>query len=249
LNRVKVSKTALVRLAVLFTALLATIALIGLTGMVSAEAAGMVSAKANAATCSTASHCYGIARWESSPETAGSAGSIDSTCLWVGDPSTDFVDQEIWQGTDSAPYADYWVEAGETYGNPNGGVRSWFWARNRPGSNGYAQFFPSGTVNLSTSYEFQFSWVSGTNEWQVTAPWGTSTATSNPPYGKWLQAGSEITDNSNRTNGDISSLDYLDTSFSEHFGWSGASVHDLGGDTTTTWVGSGNKHIHDISSC
>jgi hypothetical protein len=248
LNRLIVSKTAFARLAVLFATLPATIVLVGLTGIVSAEATGMVSAEANVPTCSLSSHCHGIAKWATSPHTAGSAGSINATCLWAGDPANNFVDAEMWQGTDNAPYADYWVEAGENYGNPNGGVRTWFWARNRP-SDGYQQFFPSGTVDLGTWYEFQFSWVSGTNEWQITAPWGTSTANSNPPYGEWLQAGTEITENSNRVRGDVAGLDYLDTSFNEHQGWSGAVPTDLGGGTTTTWVGSGNEQIHFVSSC
>ena len=201
--------------------------------------------------CVTDVRCWGVARWFNMPSTEQIQGVIEAHCLWVADPSTNFVDDEMWQGTDNSTNLSYWIEAGETYGNPNGGTRSWFYARNRP-SDGYDQWFPAGQVNLDQGYTFVY-WYSGSNQWSISGPWGVSNLSLNPPYGQSAQAGTEITEVNNRMVGDISGLQYTDSSGHLHGGWSGAIRKNIpaepNNDTTESWVGSGNVELSFQSSC
>lgn len=207
--------------------------------------------------CSTSCTFYGRARWVPSNTNIGSEGYVEANCLWVADPSNQWVDSEIWQGADSSGL-NYWIEAGETYGYPNGGTRSWFFARRRPSTQtfyDYMQWFPSSpALQLGTSYHFEFLYDGTFNndpQWTIFAPWGSPTIYEEPPYGTGLAAGTEITESNNRSVGNITGLHWLDTSRQWHNGWPGAEAQDYpappNNDTTTTWTGTGD--IHYQSSC
>jgi hypothetical protein len=193
-----------------------------------------------------------VATWKPSATNEGSQGNIDAQCLWVADPDTQFVDAEMWQGTDNSQGPALWIEAGETYGSGVGARRGWFYERNS--RNGLATFFPSGTVNLGQSYSFEFvydGYVNNDPQWTIFAPWGSPTIYEEPPYGKFLRAGTEVTTANNRDVGSITGLQYLDTSAMWHSGWPGSHVMDIPkpphNDTTTQWTGTGD--IHWQSSC
>jgi len=157
----------------------------------------------------------------------------------------------MWQGTNNDTEANSnWVEIGGRTGEPNGSSRYVFWADERSG--GYNQHFPSGSqyaVSLNTTYNAEMAY-DGSNKWEV--DWNgyvVGYSTSNPPNGKFLQAGTEALDNGDRTVGTDSSLYYLDTTYQVHFGWSGASIWDYGGLTTSSWVGSGHNEVKWASAC
>jgi hypothetical protein len=225
-------------------------AAIVMTGLASASPA-----IAAPAICQTYCSFYGRAYWVPSSTNIGSFGKVEAQCLWVADPTSQFVTSEMWQGTDNSGLK-YWIEAGETYGNPNGGTRSWFYARRRPSTTSYdyMQFFPSGTPALGTSYSFEFAYDGTFNndpQWTIYAPWGSPTIYEEPPYSTGLAAGTEITQSNNRSVGNITGLKWLDSSSQWHTGWPGAAAQDYppppDNDTTTTWTGTGD--IHYQSSC
>ncbi len=221
------------------------------TGSVAIATLGLVATGASAsASCSPANHCYGIALWKSTPATYGSGGNLEFQCLYTSNDN-DFVNEEMWQGTNDDPYGlSNWVEEGGRTGEPNGSARYFFWADERSG--GYNQHFPSGaqySVSLNTTYSAEMAY-DGSNEWEV--DWNgdfVAYSTSNPPNGEYLSAGTEALDNADRTVGTDSSLYYLDTTHEVHFGWSGAATNDQGGLTTTTWVGSGHNEVSWASAC
>src|SRR5271165_2439813 len=158
-------------------AVVATVGLVFFFAPSAADAATAGHAAPATASCSLSNHCYGIAEWKTSPTTTGSNGYLYAQCMHVNDPSTDFLDQEMWQGTDNSNTGNYWVETGATIGTPEGNLRYWFWADNRP-NYGYYQHFPSGTMNLDQYYYLSFNY-NGSNKWGVGGPWGNATSTSN----------------------------------------------------------------------
>jgi hypothetical protein len=155
----------------------------------------------------------------------------------------------MWQGTDSNTNLGYWVELGAAYGNPQGAKRYWYWADNRPGG-GYHEHDQVGQpLSLNTTYSLEVVFSSGST-WDVLGPFPFATSTGSPPHGSALEAGTEITSNGPRSVGHISSLEYFDTSFGIHDGWSGAKIFNTsGGPATASWVGSGHKEVKWSTSC
>jgi hypothetical protein len=193
---------------------------------------GMRAAPADA--CDITSHCYGIAYWPNSSTNYGSAGDIYFHCLYDGSPSNSFTDEEMWNGTNNSGNLAYWVEAGGAYGYPNGATRYWFWADNRPNGGLYHEHYPGGSISLNTFYKIEFLFE-GSNTWNVMGPGWSQNSTSNPPAGKSLEAGTELESNDARSVGKIDSLEWFDTSYGSHAGWSGATLKDIGpGDYTST---------------
>lgn len=198
--------------------------------------------------CSLTSHCYGTAAWVSSPYTHGSGGIFNFHCLYSGNAGTEFTNEEFWQATDNSTNLKYWVESGGRYGWPNGDARSWFWADNRPNF-GYSQHFPSGGVSLDTNYGFEI-YYDGSDNWVIVGPGWSYSSVNNPPSGASLEAGTEITNDSARSVGNMSSMYYLDTSGNRHNGWSGAVLNPQSPIITGLgWVGSGNTELEWSTAC
>jgi len=82
------------------------------TGPVVASSAGV----AYATTCSMSSHCYLLDYWGNANTNKGDFANIDVECLYEADPSSNFVDEEIWEGTANSTNVSYWVETGMTEG-------------------------------------------------------------------------------------------------------------------------------------
>lgn len=198
----------------------ACVLLLVLTGSAIAVGAG---AAAPAQACSLTSHCYGVATWFGAPADYGSGGNIYMACMYTADPSTDFTDEELWQGTDNATGLSYWVELGGSFGWPNGATRFWFWADNRPDGGGYHAHYPGGTLSLGVYYALE-AFYDGGNIWSLIGPGWTGTSTNNPPSGKSMEAGTEITNDVAHADGHINMLYRLDTSYDTVTGWSGASI-------------------------
>jgi len=74
-------------------------------------------------------------------------------------------------------------------------------------------------------------------------------STDNPPPGEFLSAGAELTSNDGRATGSVSDLGYLNSDQQEISGWGDAGVEDIGGLTTTKWVGSGSKEVSFATPC
>jgi hypothetical protein len=193
--------------------------------------------------CSISSHCYGVGAWYSAPADNGSGGDIYFNCLYSADPSSDFTDEELWQGTDNSTGLDYWVELGGTYGWPNGGSRYWFWADNRPNGGGYHAHYPGGTLSLDTTYFVGVTWA-GNNRWDVQGPTWSALSTNNPFSGRAMETGAEITNNTAHAVGNIQDLYYLDTAGDLHSGWSGASIQPPSPIISSiSWAGSGHSEL------
>jgi hypothetical protein len=198
-------------------------------------------APANA--CSLSSHCYGVAAWYSAPPDNGSGGDIYFNCLYSANPSADFTDEELWQGTDNSTGLSYWVELGGAYGWPNGASRYWFWADNRPNGGGYHAHYPGGTLSLDTTYFVGVTWA-GSNTWDVQGPTWSAESVNNPFSGRAMEAGAEITNNTAHAVGNIQDLYYLDTAGDLISGWSGASILPPSSIISSlSWVGSGHGEL------
>jgi hypothetical protein len=198
---------------------------------------------APAEACSLSSHCYGVATWFSAPADNGSGGNIYFDCLYSGSPSTNFTDEELWQGTDSSSGLSDWVELGGSYGWPNGASRYWFWADNRPNGGGYHAHYPGGSLSLDVYYPIEVVY-DGSSKWSVLGPSWSATSISNPPSGKALETGAEITDNTAHAVGRINSLYYFDTSDNSISGWSGATIPTPSPIVSSiSWAGSGHNDL------
>jgi hypothetical protein len=221
---------------------IASVIAIGASGAQRAAAAETV------ASCTLANHCYAIADWFDTPSTHGSGGTLNAHCLYNDNAPQYFTNEEMWQATNNADYAfNYWVEGGAEYGY-NAANRHWFWADNRPNGGGYNQHFPSFGFSLDTNYGIGFVYE-GNDQWQVTvASRFAGTSVANPPSGKALEAGTEMTTTSGtRSVGTISNLSYLDTGGVEHNAWPGSSFH--GGGTATASMNNARTYISWSTPC
>jgi hypothetical protein len=214
-----------------------------LTATGAALGAGAATSAQAASACSLSSHCYGVATWFSAPTNLGSGGNIYFGCLYSANPSTNFTDEEMWQGTDNSAGLGYWVELGGSYGWPNGATRYWFWADKRPNGGGYNAHYPGGTLSLGVYYAIEVVYQ-GNNRWEALGPGWNGTSTNNPPSGKALEAGAEITDNVAHAVGNINQLYRFDTSYDAIYGWSGATIQPWNPPMTDVyWVSSAEKDL------
>jgi hypothetical protein len=199
-------------------------------------------------TCDLNNHCYAVALWGNATTNHGSSGTIEFDCLRTGNTGNKFVNEEMWQGTDSSGSGAYWVEVGGRYGWPNGDSRYWFWADNRPNGGGYFQHFPGTSISLNIEYPLSFQY-DGNNDWLVLGPNFSATSTANPANGKYLAAGTEITDDTAHSAGNTRFLAYDDTSGNSIGDWSGAGLDQVGTLATPSWVGSDKSNISWITPC
>jgi len=198
---------------------------------------------APAEACSLTSHCYGVAAWYNATPDNGSGGDIYFNCLYSGNPSTNFTDEELWQGTDNSTGLNYWVELGGGFGWPGGANRYWFWADNRPNGGGYHAHYPGGSLSLDTTYFVGVTWA-GNNRWDVQGPTWSALSINNPFSGRSMETGAEITDNVAHAVGNIKDLYYLNTSGDLFAGWPGASIVPPSSIISSiSWVGSGNSEL------
>jgi hypothetical protein len=177
--------------------------------------------------CTPASHCYAEADWDSAPSNEGSYTYLYSSCLNGPNNTSNFADEEIWEGTDNSTLGAYWVETGLSYGAINGVAKGgpyWFWARNRPSTgNGYAAFYV-GPASNSTSYLAEIAYA-GNDKWSVYENTSlVGTANSNPPYSRYMATGEEVAGNYN-VYGESSDMSWFDTSGGNHNTWSSGSSH------------------------
>jgi hypothetical protein len=208
-----------------------------------ALAAGPAASAQAASGCSLSSHCYGAATWFSAPANYGSGGNIYFGCLYSANPSTNFTDEEMWQGTDNSTGLGYWVELGGSYGWPNGATRYWFWADNRPNGGGYHAHYPGGTLSLGVYYGLEVIY-DGANKWTALGPAWSGTSTGNPASGRALEAGAEITDNVAHAVGHVNVLYRFDTSYDTIRGWSGAAIPIPNPPVTSVyWVSSAHNDL------
>ncbi|MGH9127867.1 MAG: hypothetical protein ACRDY2_02615 [Acidimicrobiales bacterium] len=194
--------------------------------------------QAASATCSNSAHCYNIIN---QPETAvnGSVLILNASCLYNVSPSG-FADFEMWD--DITPKPVHWTEAGlieeSNVGIP--GNRGLFWADDTP-SHGF-QFHVDSTqgTSLNTRYVDKIDYKGGVSSGITMGPLaGTSTFQQYPI--NLLQAGSEFTDASDRTAGDISSLTRYDTNNTYTVGWPSAYFEQVGEPAIASWVSYGNE--------
>jgi len=189
------------------------------------------SATVLAAACSPG-HCYAVAEWDNTPTNEGSYVYLDTSCLNGPNNSTDFADEELWEGTDNSTFGAFWVEEGLSYGEINGSPKGgpfWFWADNRPNGGGYHEHYVA-SRSLNTSYLADIGYQ-GNNQWFVYSNVGgtVGTSTSNPPYSKFTETGEEFTNTSYNIYGYSSDLSWYDTSGGNHNGW------DYGGNNSYVW--------------
>lgn len=151
---------------------------------------------------------------------------LSSACLFAGSPtSSDFADNELWEGTNNDQNGNYWAEVGVSVGEINGQPRSgpfWFWADNRPGLfGGYNEHFVRSTSHTGGTVEIHRS---SEGNWDVFGDglqyFGTST--SNPGYSRFMSAGAEVTPRIGYlVAGSANSLSWHDSAWRS--GWTSAS--------------------------
>ncbi len=116
-----------------------------------------------APTCSTgAPHCWMIANFGPLGPPKGFLGeesAIRETCLSVSNPSSTFDDVETWIESGSSN----WIEAGISYGAPEGAQKYFFWADQRPGYTYYEHDDTTDTVASGTYYNFNIYQASSTS--------------------------------------------------------------------------------------
>jgi hypothetical protein len=181
--------------------------------------------------CSQGSHCYGTVRWRFSPNYYGGVAALQVARLEQSDTPTvntgDFVDQEMWVGTNADGTGAYWVEDGMSRGWPQSASAGiyWFWADNRPCCSYFEHDFLV-TIRTSTTYTAKINFI-GNNSWNVYRDGNLlspGTSTSNPAPSNYLESGLEATNTNAHVNGTGGSLQKRSaggTSWS--YGWSGAS--------------------------
>ncbi len=189
-----------------------------------------ISAKASPASadaCSSQSQqrCYDVAIWDPADQNSRIDAIMNVECLYESSPSNNFVDEQIWEGTDNDSSGTYWVETGMSEGAPWGSGRVFFWADNRP-TYGYAQHPVNGmAANLNTNYSLQINWYSNSSTWQV---WIGGTyvgqSTSNPPYSKYVVGGSEFTNVGVRAAANFWGLDWYGPGGTKYNNWGGEGV-------------------------
>lgn len=191
---------------------------------------GAVAAPSRAAECPIGGgHCYSYG-YAFPPASYGAYAYDCVNAMSVGNTSTDFVNQEMWVGTDTSQ--NYWTEAGVTLGatqNGSTGVPEFFWADNNAKYNYHEHDDTTDSVSYGPHYHEQISWSSGGNGsywWYVTVgPFTPSGAPSwqNTPYAGGnngdLEAGMEFTNTSDVDSGSVSGLHWLDTSWNWHQYW------------------------------
>lgn len=202
---------------------------------------------------SVSADSWATGTWQNGPHDFGSQGTIIFSCLYSPDTSSNFSDDEMWNGTDNSGDGSYWVEEGGSYGYPQGDNRYWFWADGRPNGGGYHEHDSAdGSASLNTSYQIAFTY-NGSNQWIV---WHLGnvlgTSTSNPPDGEFLQAGGEHTSSSGRTVGTASGLSWTNTSYGVHSDWTASGYANPGKQTSggsATWNGSYSSVSWNSNNC
>jgi hypothetical protein len=167
---------------------------------------------------------------------------LTTSCLNGPNDSSNFADEELWEGTANSGSGSYWVETGLSYGEINGAPKGgpfWFWADNRPNGGGYHEHYV-GARSLNTSYLAQIGYEGG-NKWFVyTSPGGTvGTSTYNPPYSNFMETGTEITSSSYNVSGVSSDMSWFDTGGVGHANWQSgsnySSLYSTGSPTFSNW--------------
>lgn len=190
--------------------------------VLSLSMAWVPAAPATAATCTTSSHCYGVTEWVPNP-IHGIAESLDANCLYTSSASSNFVTQEMWLATNSSP-GTYWVEEGMAYGAPQGGLRYWFWADNRPNGGGYHEHDLTIAANLNTRYAAKITYAGSStfNVYRDAVLLGSSTG--QPGTSVWESAGEETTNASAQSAAMHNTIQYLSATNVWATGWGGASL-------------------------
>ena len=118
----------------------------------------------------------------------GDGMSIEVDCLQVPDPNQAFVTAETWVATNGS--TDNWVEAGLSFGAPNGGTIVTFWADQRPGG-GYHEH-PGGAGSGSRlAYYGERIQQATSSTWNVQIGVLNGVSTANPGPSIYIGAGSE----------------------------------------------------------
>jgi hypothetical protein len=195
-------------------------------------AAGATTAASDAGACSTkpsSSHYYAeISKYNATLADRGASVYIYTNSLTASNPSSGFVDHELWYGVNGG--CNYWVEAGFTDGATYAGGsvnQHFFWADNRNGG-GYHEHYPSYAWALNHAYQVEVTWAGTACAWNVTVGGnhlGTSTGNCAGTY-RCLEAGLESTNasSSQRVGGFLESWSQKDGSNNWHSGWSGANA-------------------------
>lgn len=148
------------RLRKLTRRITSTVAL--LSAVVAVASTAMAVAPGSASACSASAHCYGRALWQmySTPGAGvyGIATNVRSNCMYVADPSTEFVTNEVW-AINGTP----WVEAGITAGAPFPNSPTAFAARGD--STGSYRSWNLGGVATNTYYSTQLWQDASLGQW------------------------------------------------------------------------------------
>ncbi len=125
-------------------------------------ATAMAVAPGSASACSGSAHCYGRALWQmtgiSGAGVYGVAAYVRSNCMYVSNPSTEFVTNEMWAINGIA-----WVEAGITAGVPFPNSPTAFAARSD--SSGNYRVWNLGGVATNTYYSTQLWQDASLGQW------------------------------------------------------------------------------------
>jgi hypothetical protein len=189
-----------------------------------------------AAACSGSSHCYAIAQGGGNPNYGGYA-TLCTNALAVSDPTTTFVDNEMWVNM-STGY--YWTEAGVTVGSHSaGGYNSsprFFWADNNT-QYGYHEHYATWGPSMNEYDGDSISYNQG-NWWYVNVGNWTGNSWQNTSHANLLQTGVETTTDNVAESGSSSQLDWYDTNWNAQAGWPNSSTYVNGG--AGYWASTGN---------
>jgi len=187
-------------------------------------------------------HCYSTAFYSVSSPMWGGSATVESDALTAAHPSSGFVTNELWVGTDGTDFnegdvsQEYWVEVGMISGVAAYGCTAtsdrFFWFDHRP--DGSYHCHDGANISLGGNYNVSVKWA-GSDTWHV---WEGSTEFSSTPnaccsYG--LIAGVESMDNTDVEDGYDSVLKKEDTSGNWTNNWPG-SVGGADAPATFTWA-------------
>jgi hypothetical protein len=151
-------------------------------------------------------HCYAETPWSGQVNIGGKTSLyVPYTSVYVTNYHTEFINQELWVGTNNDPSGATNVEVGYTLGplqnQPDSVNPRWFWADTRPSGGGYHEHY---VTNVGNVWDYQGLWVPvvvssiGNNSWAVEINGvGVGTSTSNPGYSYVLVSGIESTNQGN----------------------------------------------------
>jgi hypothetical protein len=218
-----------IKQAIALVAALAVAPVVGLAG------------NAQAASCTTSSHCYAENQLEGNGSYPNAAGvDLEVSCLSVANRSTDFGDWEMWFETNTPQVSyDTWVEEGMTAGSLQDGHQGfmWFWADERPNGTYNEHYIRNASAGTSTNVSVYYAGSNNEDVYLGGSKIGTSTG--NGSGGLYANAGAEMTTTAATVQGWANNFQYR-TGSSWH--WASPDVWNNSGGWISTSAGGANLY-------